>query len=121
MNRIQLRQLDLNLLLIFRALMEERSVQRAAEQIGRTPSAISHALGRLRQQIDDPLLVRVGGKMQPSPRALSLYEEITPMLHRIEQALQPPQPFDPATSERAAGGFGSTGLGTIDAGSSNGG
>jgi LysR family transcriptional activator of mexEF-oprN operon len=99
-NRIQLRQLDLNLLLIFRTLMEERSVQRAAEQIGRTPSAISHALGRLRQQIDDPLLVRVGGKMQPSPRALALYDEIAPMLHRIEQSLQPPQPFDPTTSER---------------------
>lgn len=67
MNDVQLHGIDLNLLVTFKVLMEEGSVLRAAERLGRTPSAVSHALGRLRQQLDDPLLVRVGGKMQPSP------------------------------------------------------
>lgn len=100
MNEIQIRNLDLNLLLIFRVLMEEGSVNRAAEQLGRTPSAISHALGRLRDQLGDPLLVRTGGIMKPSPRAESLYREIQPILCQIERVVQRPAPFDPATSTR---------------------
>ncbi|MFK8036376.1 MAG: LysR family transcriptional regulator [Hyphomicrobiales bacterium] len=100
MNEIQIRNLDLNLLLIFRVLMEEGSVNRAAEQLGRTPSAVSHALGRLRDQLGDPLLVRTGGIMKPSPRAESLYREIQPILSQIERAVQRPAPFNPATSSR---------------------
>ncbi|NRB55762.1 MAG: LysR family transcriptional regulator [Salinicola sp.] len=100
MNEIQIRNLDLNLLLVFRVLMDEGSVNRAAEQLGRTPSAVSHALGRLRDQLGDPLLVRAGGTMQPSPRALALYQEIQPILARIERAVQPPAAFNPATSTR---------------------
>lgn len=100
MNEIQIRNLDLNLLLIFRVLMEEGSVNRAAEQLGRTPSAISHALDRLRDQLGDPLLVRTGGIMKPSPRAESLYREIQPILSQIERVVQRPAPFDPATSTR---------------------
>ncbi|MFS8151727.1 LysR family transcriptional regulator [Halomonas sp. ATBC28] len=100
MNEIQIRNLDLNLLLVFRVLMDEGSVNRAAEQLGRTPSAVSHALGRLRDQLGDPLLVRVGGIMQPSPRALALYQEIQPILARIERAVQPPAEFNPSKSTR---------------------
>lgn len=100
MNEIQIRNLDLNLLLIFRVVMEEGSVNRAAEQLGRTPSAVSHALGRLRDQLGDPLLVRVAGAMKPSPRAEALYREVRPILARIERAVQPPAEFDPATSSR---------------------
>ncbi|RJE82380.1 LysR family transcriptional regulator [Paracoccus onubensis] len=100
MNEIQIKNLDLNLLMVFRVLMDEGSVNRAAEQLGRTPSAVSHALGRLRDQLGDPLLVRVGGIMQPSPRALSLYQEIQPILARIERAVQPPAEFSPTTSTR---------------------
>lgn len=100
MNEIQIRNLDLNLLLVFRVLMDEGSVNRAAEQLGRTPSAISHALGRLREQLDDPLLVRTGGIMKPSPRAEALYREIRPILSQIERVVQAPAPFEPATSTR---------------------
>ncbi|MFK7856498.1 MAG: LysR family transcriptional regulator [Granulosicoccus sp.] len=100
MNEIHLGSLDLNLLVVFRVLMEEGNVNRAAEKLNRTPSAISHALGRLREQLSDPLLVRVGGKMQPSPRALVLYEELKPLLGKIERTLQPPIPFNAATSTR---------------------
>lgn len=100
MNEIQIKNLDLNLLLVFRVLMEEGSVNRAAEQLGRTPSAVSHALGRLRDQLEDPLLVRAGGVMKPSPRAEALYREIRPILSKIERVVQAPAPFDPATCSR---------------------
>ncbi len=100
MNEIHLHRLDLNLLVTFRALMKERSVGRAAEKLGKTPSAVSHALGRLRDQLGDPLMVNVGGTMQPSPYALDLIEEVRPILRAIERAVQPPEPFDPASSHR---------------------
>lgn len=100
MNHIDLTRIDLNLLAIFEVLMEERQVSRAAERLGRTQSALSHALARLRRQLGDPLLVRVGGTMQPSPLALALSEEIRPILRSIRRTLAPRQPFDPATSER---------------------
>ncbi len=101
MNEIQIRNLDLNLLLVLRVLMEEGSVNRAAEQLGRTPSAVSHALGRLREQLNDPLLVRAGGIMKPSPRATALYREIRPILSQIERVVQAPAVFAPSTSARA--------------------
>ena len=74
MNKIDLTRVDLNLLTIFEVLMEERQVSRAAERLGRTQPALSHALARLRQQLGDPLLIRVGGTMKPSPLALVLAE-----------------------------------------------
>lgn len=100
MNEIQIRNLDLNLLLVFQVLMEEGSVNRVAEQRVRKPSAVSHALGRLREQLDDPLLVRSGGIMQPSPRALTLFAVTRPILSQIERVVQPPVAFDASTSTR---------------------
>lgn len=69
MSRIHLSKIDLNLLVTFEALMDAGSVTKAAKQLGRTQSAVSHALARLRDQVGDPLMVKVGGKMQPSPFA----------------------------------------------------
>lgn len=100
MNDIQLHRLDLNLLVTFDALMTEGSVTKAAERLNKTPSAVSHALARLREQVGDPLMVKVGGKMQPSPHALKLIEDVRPILRSIQRAIVPPQPFDPATSTR---------------------
>ena len=100
MNKINLARIDLNLLVTFEALMDLRSVTLAAERLGRTQSAVSHALARLREQVGDPLLVKVGGKMQPSPFALTLIEDIRPLLRGIERVITPPADFDPATSER---------------------
>ena len=100
MNEIQLHRLDLNLLVVFEALMMEGSVVAAAEKLGKTPAAVSHALGRLREQTGDPLLVRVGGRMQPSPFALTLIEDIRPILRSIQRVMAPPEPFDPETSRR---------------------
>jgi DNA-binding transcriptional LysR family regulator len=80
--------------------MDERNVTRAAERLGRTQSAVSHSLSRLREQLGDPLMVKVGGGMAPSPFAERLIEEVRPILHSIERVLAPPQAFDPATSRR---------------------
>ncbi|MGL4767288.1 MAG: LysR family transcriptional regulator [Formosimonas sp.] len=100
MNKINLNRVDLNLLITFDVLMQERSVSRAAERLGRTQSAVSHALARLRVQLDDPLLVKVGANMQPSPFALELITQLQPILLSIERVLQPSSAFDVASSRR---------------------
>lgn len=100
MSEIQLHRLDLNLLVTFDVLMNEGSVAGAAEKLGKTPSAVSHALARLREQVGDPLMVKVGGKMQPSPFALALIEDVRPILRSIQRVVSPPQDFDPASSTR---------------------
>ena len=100
MKEIQLHRIDLNLLVVFEALMVEGSVVAAAEKLGKTASAISHALARLRDQVGDPLLVNVGGRMQPSPFALTLMDDVGPILRSVKRALALPEPFDPATSDR---------------------
>jgi len=100
MNEIDLRRVDLNLLVVFEVLMDERSVTRAAERLSRTQSAISHALGRLREQLGDPLLVKVGAAMQPSPFAIELIEQVRPTLRSVQRVLSPKRTFQPATSSR---------------------
>lgn len=80
--------------------MTEGSVARAAEKLNKTPSAVSHALARLREQVGDPLMVKVGGRMQPSPFAESLIQDVRPILRSIQRVVAPPKPFDPATSSR---------------------
>jgi DNA-binding transcriptional LysR family regulator len=100
MNEIDLTRLDLNLLVTFEVLMTELSVSRAAVRLARTQSAVSHSLARLREQLGDPLLVKVGGGMAPSPYAQRLIEDVRPLLRSIQRMLAPPQPFDPSTSRR---------------------
>ena len=63
MKEIQLHRIDLNLLVVFEALMIGGSVVAAAERLGKTPSAVSHALARLRDQVGDPLMVKFSGRM----------------------------------------------------------
>ena len=100
MHDIDLRRVDLNLLVTFEVLMTERSVTRAAERLNRTQSAVSHALARLREQVGDPLLIKMGGRMTPSPFAERLIDDVRPILRSIQRVLLPPQPFDAATSTR---------------------
>ena len=89
MHEINLARIDLNLLVTFEALMDLRSVALAADRMGRTPSAVSHALARLREQVGDPLLVKVAGRMQPSPFALQLIADVRPILRSIHLAQHP--------------------------------
>lgn len=100
MNEIDLHRVDLNLLVVFEVLMETRSVTATAEMIGRTQSAVSHSLARLREQLGDPLLVRVGGKMQASPFAEMVIEDVRPILRSIRRVIAPRNLFDPSTSDR---------------------
>lgn len=100
MSEIQLHKIDLNLLSTFEALMEGGSVAGAAEKLHVTPSAVSHALGRLRTQLEDPLFVRVGGRMQPTAKAVKLADDLVPVLRGLRRALTPKDAFDPATSNR---------------------
>jgi DNA-binding transcriptional LysR family regulator len=78
-----LRGLDLNLLVVLAELLRTRSTTAAARQLGRTQSAVSHALGRLRKLLRDPLFVRVGGALQPTSLAEGLEG---PLREVIEQA-----------------------------------
>jgi DNA-binding transcriptional LysR family regulator len=100
MHEIDLRRIDLNLLVVFDTLMAERSVTRAAKRLARTQSAVSHALARLRGQLDDPLLVKSGGRMRASPRAEELAEEVRAILAATRRVLAAPVPFDPRSSTR---------------------
>lgn len=101
MKEIQLHRIDLNLLVVFEALMLEGSVAGAAVKLNKTPSAVSHALARLREQVGDPLMVKVGGRMQASPFALQLIEDVRPILSSIKRVLKLPEPFDPRSSTRS--------------------
>ncbi len=83
--------IDLNLLRAFEALASERSVTRAATRLGISQPAMSHALNRLRTQLNDPLLVRSSQGLQLSHRAAELLPQIQQALGSIAQALQPTQ------------------------------
>ena len=100
MQNIDLTDVDLNLLVTFDVVMAEGNVTRAAARLGRTQSAVSHALKRLREQLGDPLIAKRDGHMRPSPFALILLDEVRPILRSIQRAIAPQEPFDPATSKR---------------------
>ncbi len=92
--------IDLNLLVVFDALMNERQVTRAGESIGLSQPATSNALARLRTLTKDELFVRSSGKLHPTPVAIALAREIQPALEQIQTALSPVPSFDPLTSDR---------------------
>ncbi|KAB2684288.1 LysR family transcriptional regulator [Brucella tritici] len=95
-----LNQIDLNLLRTFDALMQERSVTRAAEFLGRTQSATSHALSRLRHIFKDELFSRDSGVMEPTPRAIELAAVLTRALADIRQVVDSHLNFEPASTFR---------------------
>lgn len=96
----RLKRMDMNLIMALDALLHAESVTRAAEEMGITQSAMSQALKRLRETLDDPILVRSGKQMVPSPRALSLREPIRSLLLELDRALVPPEAFDPTKASR---------------------
>ena len=98
MNRNDLRRLDLNLLVIFEALMFERNLTRVAARLFMGQPAVSAALGRLRDLFDDPLLLRNGRTMEPTARAMDILKELRPALDTISDAVSRAKEFDPFTS-----------------------
>lgn len=96
--KTDLRTLDLNLLKALDALLDERSVTRAAERLSLTQPAVSGMLTRLRECFDDPLFTRTQRGIVPTLRALELALPVKNILTEVSALLQPKQ-FDPATAE----------------------
>jgi DNA-binding transcriptional LysR family regulator len=96
-----LRGIDLNLLVVLRALLAERHVTRAAHRVGLSQSAVSHALARLREVYADPLLVRRGRALELTPRAMLLAPELEQGLSQLEGTLaRNRESFDPRRARR---------------------
>jgi DNA-binding transcriptional LysR family regulator len=93
-------RLDLNLLRVFDAILETRSVTTAASALSLTQSAVSNQLARLRDAFDDPLFVRTSEGMVPTPRAMAIAEPIRKSLLAIRLCLEEQLGYDPATSDR---------------------
>jgi DNA-binding transcriptional LysR family regulator len=100
LNRIDLSRADLNLLVLFEVVLNERHVGRAAERLNLTPSAVSHGLGRLRRLLNDPLFLRTPKGVVPTARAMELASPIADVLTRVRSVISTAEPFDPVNSTR---------------------
>ena len=92
LNQIDLSRIDLNLLVVFEAVLDERHVGRAAERLNLSASAVSHGLGRLRRLLNDPLFLRTPKGVVPTARALELAAPIAGILAQVRSVV--------ATAER---------------------
>ena len=97
---MNIRRLDLNLLVLFDALYRLRSVQAASNEVALSPSAFSHGLARLRAGLEDELFFRVGNEMQPSAFADGIAPAVAQALKALDDGLRGTSHFDPATSDR---------------------
>ena len=96
---MDIRSVNLNLLVAFDALVEEHSVTRAARRVGVTQPALSASLAQLRTLFEDPLFRRTSHGLEPTPRALELAAPVRQGLRLLGNALTPPS-FDPKTAHR---------------------
>jgi DNA-binding transcriptional LysR family regulator len=96
----KLRRLDGGLLLVFRELLRTGRASQAAQRLGLSQPAISHALGRLRELFDDPLFVRRPHGFEPTRRALELGPQVEALIALVGEALGGGEAFDPASSTR---------------------
>ena len=95
-NLQRLSRLDLNLLVSLQALLEEKSVTKAAQRLFITQPAMSRVLQRLRDQLDDPLFTRTGNELVPTPRAKALEMRLPSLLDTILEMVSEGE-FDPST------------------------
>ena len=100
LNAVDLSRADLNLFVLFEAVLHERHVGRAADRLNLTPSAVSHGLGRLRRLLNDPLFLKTPKGVIPTARASQLSTPIAEVLARARSVVGTAGPFDPATSTR---------------------
>lgn len=101
LNEKKLRQLDFTLLLVLSSLLRHRQASAAARELGFSPSAISHALTRLRRLFDDPLFRRRPHGLEPTPQALELGPKINALLQDASAVMGSAGPFDPRTTKRS--------------------
>ena len=97
---MNIRELDLNLLLVFNAIYVERSISRAARKLGMSQPAVSNALRRLRHFTGDTLFYKAGSGVAPTRAAMTLAVPISHALDTVERGLSSVRSFDPATSTR---------------------
>ena len=100
MHKMNIKNLDLNLLRLFDAVWRARSVSLAAQQLGLSQPAASQGLARLRHALGDALFERSGAGVRPTPRADRLAKAVQNALATLDEALNAPEDFDPATSQR---------------------
>ena len=93
--------MDMKLLAVFNEIYQTRNVSRAADNLGLPQTSVSLALGRLRRLFNDPLFVRTGAGMLPTPRAAMLVPQLRQALELLQSATQQPSEFDPASSSRS--------------------
>jgi DNA-binding transcriptional LysR family regulator len=98
---LNIADLDLNVLVVLNAMLEHQSVTRAGQALGLSQPAMSAALAKLREQLGDPLFVRTGHGMRPTPRALQLAEPVKRILDTVRSDILQRPAFDPATEQRA--------------------
>jgi DNA-binding transcriptional LysR family regulator len=98
---MNINSLDLNLLVAFEALVEERNVTRAARRVGLSQPAMSNALARLRRAFEDPILIRARNAMTPTALAQSLIGPVRASLSQLRSALEQKPAFNPAASSRS--------------------
>jgi DNA-binding transcriptional LysR family regulator len=98
--QVDLSRADLNLLVLFQVVMEERHVGRSADRLNLSSPAVSHGLGRLRRLLNDPLFLRTPKGVVPTDRAAELAAPIADILARARSVIATAEPFDPATSMR---------------------
>ena len=97
---MNLRSIDLNLLLVFDTVYSERSISKAAEKLNLSQPTISNAVARLRDRLDDPLFTRSPSGMVPTARAKMLAEPIRQALDLLERGIRGRDQFDFAKSDR---------------------
>jgi DNA-binding transcriptional LysR family regulator len=100
LNKTNLARIDLNLLVLFEAVLEEQHVARAAARLHVSPSAVSHGLGRLRELMQDPLFLRQPRGVVPTERAMQLAAPVADVLERARQVISRAETFDPRHSVR---------------------
>ncbi|MBA3110677.1 transcriptional regulator LeuO [Salmonella enterica] len=99
MGKPQLRMVDLNLLTVFDAVMQEQNITRAAHSLGMSQPAVSNAVARLKVMFNDELFVRYGRGIQPTARAFQLFGSVRQALQLVQNEL-PGSGFEPTSSER---------------------
>lgn len=99
-HEMKLRQLDFSLLVIFQEIYRSRRSSAAARRLALSQPAISHALGRLRQILEDPLFVRGASGLQPTSRAVELAPKVDALLGLAAEVFDGPAAFDPLASRR---------------------
>ena len=89
---------DLNLLVVFEAMLETRSVSKASARMGISQPSMSHMLAKMRKSFDDPMFIRVKNEMQPTPRALAVAQPIRQAMELARSEIFQRRSFEPATS-----------------------